>query len=248
MHIGIIGPIATADVAHLLEGDMRGLPNGYAGSPLLATLIRELLSRGHRVTAFTLSSDMGLASSTAVIAHGPNFCLHYCAMRPRAWRANGPHSGRILDLYRVEINALCAQIVQAQPDVVHAHWAYEFALAALAAKVPHVVTCHDSPYTIARLTSTSRPTRSLYRWLRVVMAHRVLNRAKFVTAVSPYMKAKVQWLTQADITVVPNPVDAKALAQSRARLGHGVQWLGRVEEPKAGAHSFQSMGKTSSGQ
>ena len=218
MHIGIIGPIATTDVAHLLEGGAGTLPRGYAGGPLLATLIGELLSRGHKVTAFTLSVDMDLDAINGIVASGPNFSLHYCPMRPRAWRSNGLRLGRIVDFYRHEISALVKQIKLAQPDVMHAHWTYEFALAALASKIPHVITCHDSPYTIARITSTSRPTRSLYRWLRVIMAHQVFKQARCITAVSPYMKAKVQNLAQVDISVVPNPVDARALAYSCTRL------------------------------
>lgn len=250
MHIGIIGPIATADVAHLLGDDVRGLPSGYAGGPLLATLIGELIARGHQVTAFTLSSDMPLESSRAIIATGLNFSLHFCRMRTSAWRSNGQHTGRILDFFRVEIDALMKEIAQVQPDVIHAHWTYEFALAAIATSVPHVVTCHDSPYTIARLTSTSRPTRSIYRWLRVIMAHRVFKAAKHVTAVSPYMKAKVQWLAQVDIDVVPNPVDAKALAYSNARSAPLVPRLAMVcngwdslKNPKPGLIAFSQLVK-----
>lgn len=217
MHIGIAGPIASPDIAHLLTDGPENLPRGYAGAPLLATLIGELLRRGHRVSAFTLSSDMPLKRDAPVTAYGNNFSMTYCPMRPRAWRPNGWLPGRIVDLYRFERAALQQAITQVAPDVIHAHWAYEFALAALATRIPHVVTCHDSPLLIARMASSSGPTRSLFRRLRVLMARKALREAKCVTAVSPYMRDEVQALTTALIDVVPNPVDDLALALARQR-------------------------------
>lgn len=225
MHIGIAGPIATADIAHLIDGDVTRLPKGYAGAPLLATLIGELLRRGHRVSAFTLSNDLPLNAESLIAVQGNNFSLHYSPMRPRAWRPNGWLPGRIVDLYRFERQALQKAMTQAAPDVIHAHWAYEFALAALATGIPHVVTCHDSPYVIARLASRSRPTRSAYRWLRVLMARRVLREAQCVTAVSPYMRDEVQALSRAQIIVVPNPVDDLALSLPGVRQAPAVPRL-----------------------
>jgi hypothetical protein len=32
-----------------------------------------------------------------------------------------------------------------QPDILSAHWTYEFAAAAIATGIPHVVTAHDAP-------------------------------------------------------------------------------------------------------
>lgn len=217
MHIGLIGPIATADIKHLLKGDVAHLPKGYAGGPLLATLIGELLSRGHTVSAFTLSNDLPPQAGRTVAATGNRFMLHYVPMRPRAWRPNGWRLGRIVDLYRFEIEQLKQAIQQAQPDVLHAHWVYEFALAAKATAIPSVVTCHDSPYTIAKLNTKSRPTRSLYRWLRVIMALRTFKHADLITAVSPYMRDEVQHLAHHPITVVPNPVDNLAVDMGKIR-------------------------------
>ena len=217
MHIAIVGPIATEDIAALIEGDVSGLPLGYPGAPLLGTLIGEYLRRGHRVSAFTLSSDIPLNRRDPLIAQGNNFTLSYSPMRRRAWQPNGMHLGRILDLYAFERKHLQRAIELAAPDVVHAHWTYEFALAALQTGLPHVVTCHDSPYRVAKFFSRERPTRSLYRWLRVVMAHIVFRQAHCVTAVSSYMRDEVQGMSRVPIQVVPNPVDDSALAMVKAR-------------------------------
>lgn len=219
MHIGMVGPIATADIKHLLDGDITQLPKGYAGGPLLATLIGEHLSRGHTVSAFTLSNDLPLQANGTITATGTDnrFTLHYVPMRPRAWRPNGWLPGRITDLFRFEIRELARTILRDKPDVLHAHWVYEFALAAIETRIPHVITCHDSPYTIARLNTKSRPTRSLYRWLRVLMARKTFKAAKYITAVSPYMRDEVQAMTRTSIEVVPNPVDDLALQMASSR-------------------------------
>lgn len=216
IHIGIVGPIATADISHLIQSKRAMLPVGYEGAPLLATLIDELLRQGHRVSAFTLTSDIPLDGG-AVVARGNNFSLSYCPMRSHAWRPNGLLSGRILDLFSFECEQLRRAILQAAPDVVHAHWTYEFALAAMQTGLPHIVTCHDSPYKVARFYSREKPTQSLYRWLRALMARKVLRQAKCVTAVSPYMQDEVQSMTQIPITVVPNPVNVFALDLYKSR-------------------------------
>lgn len=214
LHIGIAAPVATADVAHLLAPDGVALPRGYPGAPFLGTLIGELLQRGHRVSAFTLSSDMPLDARASVVARGPGFALHCCPMRPRAWPFNGRLPGRIVDLYAFERRGLLRAIAQAAPDVVHAHWSYEFAWATLRSGLPHVMTCHDSPFVIARFQRDFR--HGAYRWLRAGMAWHVLRHARHVTTVSPYMVGQVQPLCRAKVAVIPNPISEHAFARPRA--------------------------------
>jgi glycosyltransferase involved in cell wall biosynthesis len=204
MHIGFSAPLATDDIRHLLDDPEQPLPAGYAGAPLSATLIEGLLAKGHTVTAFTLSRDMAGTSSQPVRARGTRLTVVYCPMRARAWRPNGWRPGRILDLHARERHALRTAIEAARPDVVHAHWAYEFAWAALSSGVPHVITSHDSPFTIARYYKGF--TLGGYRWLRAGMAWHVLRHAKMVSTVSPYMVGEIQSLCRAAVQVVPNPV------------------------------------------
>jgi glycosyltransferase involved in cell wall biosynthesis len=212
LHIGIAGQIATEDVAPLLDAPVPAWPRGYEGAPLLGTLITELLERGHRVSAFTLSRDMPLRDDGAVTLRGcgGRFALHLVPLRPRAWPFNGRRPGRIVDLYAFERRGLERAIQRAKPDVVHAHWAYEFAWATLRTGLPHVVTCHDSPLVIARFQRDFR--HGGYRWLRAAMAWHVLRRAGRVTTVSPYMVEQVQPLCRAQVSVVPNPITERAFA------------------------------------
>jgi L-malate glycosyltransferase len=247
MHIALAGPIATADVAHLLHGQGVGLPRGYEGAPLMGVLIAALLERGHRVSAITLCRDMPLARQGRVVARGDGLTLTVCPMRPRAWPFNGRLPGRIVDLYAFERRQLEAALVEAAPDVVHAHWAAEFAWAALNSGRPHLVTSHDSPVRVARFQTDLR--HGGYRWLRAAMAWHVLRRARAVTAVSPYMADEIAGMTRVPVTVVPNPVKPRAFALQRQAapgrvrvlmVGHGFD---RRKNAQVGLQAFAELAR-----
>lgn len=216
MRLAIAGPIATADMAPLLDEGPQGLPRGHAGAPFLATLIAELVRRGHEVCAVTMSGDLPLREDAVRVARGPSLALHYVPMRPKAWPPNGRRPGRIVDLFRFERRALEQVLRAAWPDVVHAHWSYEYAWAALRTGLPHVVTCHDAPFAVARYFRGLK--LGGYRWLRAAMAWHVLRHAQRVTTVSPYMVGQIQPLARVPVGLVPNPIAESAFTQRRARL------------------------------
>lgn len=199
LRIGIAGPIATQDIASLLTDGASDLPSGYFGAPLLGTLIRELLHRGHNVSAFTTSSDLEPLTAPC-IAKGPNFTIHICPARPRAFRRHGKVWGRAVDLFRLERQALLRAMHTANVDLVHAHWSYEFAMAAIESGLPSLITCHDAPEVVLRYR------KDLYRVLRYFLARKALSRAKHVTVVSPYLKERIAKYVNVPIEVVPNPV------------------------------------------
>lgn len=210
LKIGIVAPVASAHVARFLHDPAQPLPDGYTGAPLTGVLIGELLRRGHEVHALTV--DYALPpGAVPVLARGERFTLQILPGRRRAWRFESGRPGRALDLFRDERRALTAALLDARPDLVHAHWTYEFALAALDSGLPHVITAHDSPRQIVRYT------RSPYRMLRWLMAREALAGARCVTAVSDYMAAEVQTLARVPVQVVPNPIDPLALALGRDR-------------------------------
>ncbi|MEO3712129.1 glycosyltransferase family 4 protein [Roseateles flavus] len=219
LHVGVCGPVAGQDIAALMGMEPQALPRGYEGAPLLVTLIEGLLARGHRVSVFTLSNDLSFAAGAVKVASRlhPGLALHFCPLRRHAWRPCEGRPGRILDLYRHERRALVEAMRQAAPAVIHAHWAYEFAWAALDTGIPTVVTCHDSPLLVARMNVLAKPTISLYRGLRVLMAWQVLRRARWVTAVSPYLAAALEGMSPRPLQVIPNPVDGRSLVLGRDR-------------------------------
>jgi glycosyltransferase involved in cell wall biosynthesis len=205
MRIAIAGPISTDNIAHLLSGNVVGLPHGYYGAPLLGTLIDALLERGHTVTAFTTSPDMLELTDKPVVAEGERFKAVYCPIRPRAFRYSNGHMGRAFDAFRLERQGLRQAMQNDRPDVVHAHWTYEFALAAIESGLPHVITCHDAPQVVLRYMP------SAYRLVRYFMAKRVLARASCLTAVSPYLKKMVEGCASVPVTVIPNPLPGRVI-------------------------------------
>jgi len=245
MHIGIAGPIATRDVLPLLGGASSALPTGTEGAPLLGTIIAELLRRGHRVSAFTLSTDLPLDEDAGVVASGPSFDLHYQPCRRRAWPFNGWRPGRIIDLYSFERRGLRAAMASAHPEVIHAHWAYEYAWAALRTGIPHVVTCHDSPFAVARFERDFR--HGAYRWLRAGIAWHVLRHCRRVTAVSPYIVDQVRSLCRVPIGIVSNPIAeqpgrcSRVVRSRTAKVMMAFNGWGRLKNGRAGLQAFELL-------
>jgi len=208
-HIGIAGPIACEELRDLLDDPRQTLPAGYGGAPLMSVLIRELLTRGLRISAFTTSSD--LPAQDVFRATGSGFELVVVPARRRAWRPNGLRLGRIIDGFAIERRMLAEAMQRSGPDLVHAHWTYEFALGALASGLPTLVTCHDASWEVFR------HTRSPYRLIRHLMAREVFRRATHLTTVSPYMRSLVQPHAKGEVAVVANPIAAYVVEASRSR-------------------------------
>lgn len=234
LHIAIAGPVATADVQPLL--DSRGpWPRGYSGAPLMATLIEALLQRGHRLSVVTLSADLPLRSAShkgsRVTAHGPGLSLTWCPMRPRAWPMNATESalwlpGRIVDLYRFERQQLRTALRGTRADLVHAHWAYEFAAAAIGTRMPHLITCHDLPRQSVR--DLPRLRHRAYRWLRARLAARVMARAQALSAPSPWLAEALAADARVPIHLVPNPLADEFFASDAAAARHRAAQMGRA--------------------
>jgi L-malate glycosyltransferase len=203
MKIGIAGPISTESVKDLINGDTSILPKGYAGAPFLGTLIKSLIKNGHLVSAYTLDNSISPQQTQPVCAEGENFKIYYCPSRKHSIRPNGRYLGRSLDFFYREIQVLKAAIQIDQPDIVHAHWSYEFGLAAIYSNRPYVVTCHDSPLQVLKYIP------NYYRLGRLLMAMWVFRKAKVLTAVSPYLKDELEKFTSTEIIVIPNPTPSE---------------------------------------
>lgn len=135
--IGMAGPICVSEFADFLHrnNERSEMPVGLGGTPV-NLLSLELLKRGHRLLIFTLDP----AVEKEVVLTGPQLKICIGPYRPK----------RARDFFRVETNVMEKAIRREQPAFVHAQWTYEFALAAIAADVPHIVTAHDAPFQVLR--------------------------------------------------------------------------------------------------
>ena len=237
-HIVVAGPIAGDDVRAYLAPSSAALPPGYGGAPLTGVLIGELLAMGHRVTAITTDSSLAIDAEPAR-RDGAGFQFVVCPARLRAWRFNGRHPGRALDFFALERRGIEQEIRRAAPDLVHVHWSYEFALAALNTPFPHLITCHDSPAAVLKFT------RSPYRALRYLMAMRVFRAGVHFTTVSKYMQTQLSTVLRKPVAIVPNPVSSQVLSLGRARERPRTRKVAmvcngwhRLKNPEPGLHAF----------
>ena len=227
MHIGIVSPCSSGPLADLLP-DSNGVDLG-CGVHFMSTLVRALIRRGHRVSVITLSPEI----SAPKILTGSE--LTYYVYPERTQR-------RMRDFYKDERQGLRDGIRLANPDVLHAHWTYEFALACLETDLPTLVTCHDNAFRVLRFT------RDLYRLGRLYLQVQVIRRARLLTSVSPYLADSLGWLTKTEIEVVPNPIEvSKKPSYFPDPIGEPVKiatvingWQ-NLKNPKSAIKAFQLL-------
>ena len=196
MNILICSPISLQLLADHVENG-NNLPEGYR-YPLAAYLVRIYLSLGHNVHVVTSAPQV---KKTKVWA-GDKLTL---------WVT--PRRGKYLfclDGYRREIRAMVASIKKANPDIVHAHWTYEFAHAAIASGYPHLVTARDSPWAIVRYMT------SPYRIFRLIYAYRVVPFIRNLSVISPYLEDHYRrhFFYRRKIRLIPNGLSLELFQKS----------------------------------
>jgi glycosyltransferase involved in cell wall biosynthesis len=162
------------------------LGEGY-GFPFVSHLVLELVRRGHDVSAFTLAETL---TEPRAFRRG-NLVVHVCPYRPRG-------RDRAKDFFRAERKGLATAITAESPQVVHAHWTYEFAQAALAVGQPTLVTAHDWPPRIFQATPDK------YRAMRLLQGMSTILRSRELTAPSPYLADRVSQWRRRPVRLIPN--------------------------------------------
>lgn len=220
--IGVLGPVFLGDFSDLFPaalaagGPLRGL-----GGPPVHLHVRELLRRGRRVILFTF--DAGLQEERILETRRLKICI----------LPYGPHRGRTW--FRRERHGLLHALRRERPDILSAHWTYEFALAAIASGIPHVVTAHDAPWRILRHNFIP------YRMVRTAMAYAACWRAQRLVAVSPYVADHLRrfGFRAGRIDIIPNGLPSTLFGSPLPRdpdtaLTFGSLFSGGWEGPKNG--------------
>ena len=187
MHIGIASPLNIGLLANLVDIPKR--VESTNAVPYISLLIQELVKLGHEVSAYTFSFDV---DKTKVFI-GSGIKLYVSPMRKNV-RELG------LSFYKTERQIMKEVIEKDNPEIVHAHWTYEYALAAISTSKPHVVTAHDAPWGVLRYQMHA------FRVIKLLMAYRVSFTAKHMTAVSPFTAKqwKIFMLYRGAIEVIGN--------------------------------------------
>jgi glycosyltransferase involved in cell wall biosynthesis len=190
------------------------------GGYCINSLIDARLRRGWPTDLVTLDDSL---TSDLVRLEGPLL---------RVWVVRRRKSGAVRDLFAEERRLLMAAVDEARPDLLHAHWAYEYGLtAARQSRYPYVLSVHDH-------------ARHCLRWLGwrywplYLVSQYVLRRTPHLTAVSPYVGHELERRLRRPVPVVPNVVpqaawdwgaiNAKAGRTSRAgqtaRVVSAISW------------------------
>ncbi|BBB48868.1 glycosyltransferase family 4 protein [Pelolinea submarina] len=216
MKIGVAGPVSLSMLASYVHRG-KDLPAGYLFSPM-ATWVEELLHRGHQISLFTLAPEISKPQTFT----GKQLTIHIGRYRTHR---------RARDFFKQERQDLLDDMQDDPVDVLHAHWTYEFALAALSSGYPVLVTAHDAPWEILRLHPHP------YLIMRLLMAYQVCRKASVMSVVSPYLELnyRKRMLYRGQLEVIPNPV-SDALFDKPARVNRTrkvifasvlVGWAGR---------------------
>jgi L-malate glycosyltransferase len=229
MTIGIAGPVDIGTLQEYLYHDC--VPQGVAGmgGTPVNQLIVSLLERGYTVHAFSLDR----ALNEPVVLRGPKLTLHMAPYRPR---------GRARDLFAVERRHLVDAIRRTNPDILHAHWTYEFAWAALSSGVPTLITIRDWAPRILRYD------RSAYRIARLLMNYVVLRRGTEFTANSKYIQTQYRRKYRREIPVIPNALPDDVFATNTRRypaIPHRIvsinNGFGRLKNTKVLLEAFNKL-------
>lgn len=194
MRILITGPCELAPLRQHLSTVPDGFPSGMPGIPVLS-LVEELIEQGRPVTLVTLASTI----REEMVAEGELLRVMVGPARPQ---------GRARDAFRSERSYVAEAIKVAAPDVVHAHWTYEFALGALQSGRPTVVTVHDWGPAILRFHPHP------YRVVRLGMQVAALRSAPVLTTVSPFMQHKTAKVARGQVQLIPNGLREAVFDQS----------------------------------
>jgi len=160
------------------------------GGTAVTVLAKGLLTRGHRVVLFSLDPEL----TEEVFLDGPRLRICMGPYRPSPRR-------RASDLFRVERDHIHKSIEREKPDIVHAHWTYEFALGALASEASTLVTVRDWAPAVLRYYP------NFYRFSRFLMNWLTFRRARHLSANSAYIQEKIRKRWGRRVPVIPNPVD-----------------------------------------
>lgn len=186
MHIALCAPAS-------LEVIEAGLPRilGTTGYPfpMTAALAKAYARQGHSVTL--ISSGQDIVEPVRARSDGVDVVVVPARLRARA---------RAMDLFKDERRRVAEELLACAPDVIHAHWTYEFAMAAQESGLPTVVTVHDWAPAILR------HARDPYRAARLVMQMTAIKRSSYLTAPSEYIAQRVRRWYRKTCVVVPNAI------------------------------------------
>lgn len=196
----------------------------------------------------------GIAAVSAALAFAlrrlDDIDLHIVTTAPRGASSFTPSvhliadSGRWrrLTMYRAERAAIARTLCDLRPDIVHAQGQNFFAIGALGAGLPAVVTLHGMLAREASITDPrSRWTERLSKHIRGRFNARfeaaTLRRARDIIVISPFVARTIAGRTRARLHAIANPVDDAFFGLPDAQQDGRLLYAGTLE-PRKGLHDL----------
>lgn len=190
----------------------------FGRSMPVVDLAESLVTQGNQVLVISLAS--GLLKPITLEAHR--------GLEIRFVPARRREKIKALTFYKKERSEIIKAIADFQPEMVHAHWTYEYALAAQDSGFPHLITAHDAPWEIFK------DFRNLFFFLRYLMAILVRVRSSSeMVYVSHFILKK--WKRQLFIRngiVIPNMVSLDAVSGVSKEKGKSILSVGNANRGK----------------
>ncbi len=230
MKIGIASPINVKSLQNYLnlEAASPHLSLGL-GATAVNTIILGLLRQGHKVSVYTLDPQV----KETLVLKGELLTIYIGYYR------RGNAFQRASNFFKPEIDQVKHFILQDKPDIVNAHWSYEFAIAAIQSNIPHLITFRDEAWEILK------HHRDIYRVFRFLMDRWVRWNGKNFSANSPYLAEKLKSLN--NLTMIPNPIDDKYIVAQGKILSKPIKivtiltgWIER-KNPKNALLAFKKL-------
>jgi len=203
MKVAYLGPFLNARLKPFIDSltghDCQKSP-GLGGYGLIE-LVEETLIRGGELIVITLDTHL---VNEQVVRKGKHCALFSLPKRK---------SRSLRDLFRNERELLSQALEDSKPDVIHAHWTTEYALAALWSKMPTIITAHDHPGDILRHLGIGH--YPLY-----LISEYVIRKAKYMSVVSPHVLEFVAKRRTGNCTMIPNPVSSALTSLSQRVMNH----------------------------
>ena len=167
MHIGISSPITVVEFLPYLNIESQQLALGIIGlkAPAVDSMVHSFLKKGHKISVYTLTTEV----DSRLILRGNNITIYVNPLRK---------NGKIkaLSFFNKEANHINESIKLDSnlPDILHAHWTYEYAKGVLKFKnkIPVIITIRDWAPKILKLNF------NYYRFARYIMDFRLFRTSR----------------------------------------------------------------------
>ncbi|MCX6138973.1 MAG: glycosyltransferase family 4 protein [Ignavibacteriales bacterium] len=180
-------------IPEISDEDERRFPG--MGGHGVTDLTVELIRAGIPLTVITLDPQ---ADTIRRWSHGS---IRYIVVPMRK-------SGVLRDFFRREVKLLLQILREESPEVVHAHWTYAFALAAVKSSFPSLVTLHDHPWDIVKYGGWY----NLPGYLTTLYVYRKGNH---FAAVAPSVKQFAELHGAREIELIPNVLERTFLFDTK---------------------------------